>query len=147
MILENIPDGVIVADARGRFLYWNPAAERLIGTVSQDIELNEWSSLYGCYLPDQATLFPPESLPLVRALRGETVRGEEMFLRNPFRPGGVWLRLNAAPIPGEEGDAAGGVVVFQNISNIKHEESRLRSIIENVLTGIVLVNEEAKITR
>ena len=39
------------------------------------------------------------------------------------------------------------MVVFQDISIIKQEESRLRSIIENVLTGIVMVNEEGRITQ
>ena len=74
-------DGVIVADETGTFLLFNPAAERILGIGRTDTTLDEWSERYGLYLPDQVTLYPPESLPLARA-----IRGEEVDCRGVIRP-------------------------------------------------------------
>src|SRR5947199_160894 len=67
-IIDGIGDAVIVADMHGRFLVYNPAAVRMFGPAVQTEEGARPASLM---LPDQKTLFPPEQLPLVRALRGE----------------------------------------------------------------------------
>jgi PAS domain-containing protein len=66
-ILDNILEGVVVADDRGKFVLWNPAAERLVGDGQQDIPLEQWPSHYGCFLPDQVTPYPADQLPLARA--------------------------------------------------------------------------------
>jgi twitching motility protein PilJ len=61
---------VVVANREGRFLLFNPAAEEILGIGLQDVALPEWSSSYGCFYPDGVTPFPPERLPLARALLG-----------------------------------------------------------------------------
>ena len=37
-ILENITDGVIVADEKGRFVLFNPAAEKILAIGPLDVE-------------------------------------------------------------------------------------------------------------
>src|SRR5205823_6173490 len=102
-VLASIAEGVIVADERGKFLVWNAAAERMIGLGPKDTPLDKWAGLYGCYLPDQKTPYPTERLPLVRALAGESVDEEVMFVRNAKQPGGAWLSVNARPLHFEDG--------------------------------------------
>ena len=97
-VLDSMGEGVVVADEHGAFLLWNPAAARLIGIGPRQIELQEWSGLYGCYLPDGKTPYPSEDLPLARAIRGESVDACEIFLRNPDVPDGVWLSITARPL-------------------------------------------------
>src|SRR5437773_145977 len=85
-VLASIAEGVIVADARGQFQLWNNAAEHMVGLGAMDAPPDRWAGVYGCYLPDEKTPYPSERLPLVRALRGEAVDDELVFVRNAERP-------------------------------------------------------------
>src|SRR4029077_10321755 len=73
LILGSIADGVVVADANGKFLLFNEAAEQALGIGATDTTPDQWSDRYGSYLPDAVTLYPSNELPLVRAMRGESV--------------------------------------------------------------------------
>ena len=86
-ILESLAEGVIVADQEGRFVFFNPAAERILGIGSLDIAPDTWTAAYGCYLADKVTPYPAEELPLARAMRGERVQDEVIYIRNELAPG------------------------------------------------------------
>src|SRR5207253_1530621 len=116
LILESIADGVVVADSNGKFLLFNTAAEQVLGIGATDTTPNQWSDRYGSYLPDAATLYPPNELPLVRAMRGESVDAVEVFIRNAKVPDGRLLSITGRPLRGEEGALQGGVVVFHDIT-------------------------------
>ena len=60
-------------DPEGRILEFNPAAEQMIGIGPAELNPQEWTTHYGCFLPDQRTPYPPLDLPLARAMRGEQV--------------------------------------------------------------------------
>jgi PAS domain S-box-containing protein len=115
-ILDSMGDGVVVADENGRFLVFNPAAEQIIGIGATETRPDEWSARYGLYLPDMKTPFPPQEVPLARALRGESVSGVEVFVRHARAPEGIWIVANARPLRDETGAARGGVVVFSDVS-------------------------------
>ncbi|HVI11005.1 MAG TPA: PAS domain S-box protein, partial [Candidatus Binatia bacterium] len=67
-VLDNINDGLIAADSRGKFIIWNPAAYRILGKSRQDVPPEQWSEYYRVYLPDKVTPFPYEDLPLAKAI-------------------------------------------------------------------------------
>src|SRR5215471_13844141 len=94
-ILRSMSAGVVVAHETGKFLLFNPEAERIFGIGAIDASPAEWSPRYGCYLPDRVTPFPPEQWPLVRAIRGEEVEETEIFVRNAQKPDGAWLRVKS----------------------------------------------------
>ncbi len=125
-ILESMGDGVIVADERGRFLFFNPAAEKILGIDQPNTTLNQWIQQYGLYLPDTLTPYPPESLPLARAIRGEAVDAVEIFVRHSKRPEGLWVSVTARPLKDEKGILRGGVAVFSDISKRKQVEEEWR---------------------
>src|SRR5439155_12497051 len=81
-ILRSMSAGVVVAHETGKFLLFNPEAERIFGIGAIDGPPAEWAQRYGCYLTDRVTLFPADQLPLARAIRGEEVEEMEMFVRN-----------------------------------------------------------------
>ena len=85
-ILRSMGSGVIVAHETGKFLLFNPAAEQILGIGAADLTPAEWSQHYGCYLPDQVTPYPPDRLPLSRAIQGEDVQDTTVFIRNDRRP-------------------------------------------------------------
>lgn len=122
-VLNSVAEGVVVADLNGNFVIWNAAAERLLGRGAADLPTEEWSEHYGVYLADQVTLCPPDRLPLVRAIRGESVDGEELFHRHAQAPMGIWLSVTGRPLKDHSGVQRGGVVVFGDVTERKRAEA------------------------
>ncbi|HTI51322.1 MAG TPA: PAS domain S-box protein, partial [Planctomycetaceae bacterium] len=153
LVLNSMAEGVIVADPNGKFLAWNPAAERIVGIGPLDVPFENWAEAYGVYLPDQATPCPVDQLPLVRAMRGESVDQFELFLRNPARPDGIWLSVSASPLRNDAGSLQGGVVVLRDITRYKqaaealvNSEKRIRGIIELAQDAFIEINAESIVT-
>jgi PAS domain S-box-containing protein len=152
-ILSNMADAVIVADKEGKFLVFNPAAERMFSKGATQASASEWSHQYGLFLPDKVTPFPPDQLPLARSIRGEAVDNVEIFVRNAKAPKGLWTRVNGRPLRGSNGELSGGVIVCRDITEVKKEEfflfdqSRVLEMIAanaslpEVLTSLVLLME------
>lgn len=126
LILKSIADGVVVANAKGEFLLFNAAAERVVGGGATDKSPSQWSSHYGVYLPDATTPYPPGDLPLARAMRGENVEETEIFVRNDKVPEGRFLSISGSPLREADGALQGGVVVFRDISERRRSEKALR---------------------
>jgi PAS domain S-box-containing protein len=126
LILASVAEGVVVADSNGKFLLFNAAAERVLGIGATETAPDQWSAQYGAYFPDTVTQYPPGQLPLVRAMRGESVDGLELFVRNPQVPNGRLLYFTGRPLKSESGAIRGGVVVFHDITNRKRAEEVLR---------------------
>jgi PAS domain S-box-containing protein len=124
-VLDCMGDGVIVADAWGKFLVFNPAARRILGHDRVDLPPSEWSRQYEVYLPDRVTEFPSADLPLARAMRGESVDQAELYIAYPSREDGTWILVTGRPLEDEHGAIEGGVVVFHDITRRKKAEGRL----------------------
>jgi sigma-B regulation protein RsbU (phosphoserine phosphatase) len=62
------------------------------------------------------TPYPPERLPLARALRGEEVREELIYVRHHGQPGGVWISVNSGPVKDGDDETCGGVVTFRDVT-------------------------------
>ncbi len=116
---------MIVADQNGKFLLWNPAAERMIGIGPQESLLKVRPALHGVFLPDKVTPCPAEQLPLARAIRGESTDACELFLRNRLVSDGIWVSINARPLKDDQGTLQGGVAVIRNITRYKQDEESL----------------------
>jgi two-component system CheB/CheR fusion protein len=127
-ILDSTGDGVLACDLAGKFLLFNAAGRRLVGVDPADLPVEKWSEHFGLHLPDQATLCPSDDLPLVRAMHGEVVRDQEIFLCNPKWPEGIWLSVSANPLHDEGGAVLGGVCVFRDIGERKRFEQQLAEL-------------------
>jgi len=125
LILGSITEGVIVADTNGKFLLFNSAAERFVGIGAIDATPDQWSQEYGSFRPDGVSLFPPDELPLVRAMHGESVDAVELLIRNANVPDGRLLSITGRPLRGGDGALKGGVVVLHDITAQKRAEETL----------------------
>jgi two-component system sensor histidine kinase/response regulator len=138
-ILDSMSDGVVVADEAGKFLIFNPAAEKMLGVGLTDAPPQDWTNRYHLYLPDQQTPYPPSQLPLARAIRGESTDGVEIFVRNSPEHEGTWINVSARPMKNEAGISRGGVVVFHDVTEqrkaaaaLRQAEARYFSLVESL---------------
>jgi sigma-B regulation protein RsbU (phosphoserine phosphatase) len=146
-ILNALSEGVIVADKDGKFTFFNPAAERILGIGLQDTIPEEWTTTYGCYLEDKVTPYPAQDLPLTRSLRGEAVQDEVMYIRNPKKLVGVWITTTSQPLLDEEGSVMGGFVIFREIKErqFREEAERLANAVEQTADSVVISNTQGVI--
>lgn len=123
-IVNSIASGMVVADRSGRLIQFNRAAEEILRIGATNTTPEQWPAEYGIFLPDKRTLCPADQLPLVRAMRGETTNGTELFVCNKGCPQGVWIRANGFPLKDHLGVPRGGVAIFEDITARKTAESR-----------------------
>jgi PAS domain S-box-containing protein len=128
-LLEQIPDGVMVADRDGLIVFVNEAAERLHGLKKIGVPLEA----YGL-----ATLagepFPAADLPLARAVRGETVSEARWRIRRPDGREVVAIG-SARPFYDSDGAQRGAILTLRDDSArhaaelaLAESESRFRTI-------------------
>jgi PAS domain S-box-containing protein len=130
-ILNSMGEGVVVADENGNFLLFNSAAEEILGMGPTDTAPTEWTQRYNLFMPDQATPYPSDQLPLVRAIRGETVRDVEIFVRHPTA-GNITIIATGTPLKDEEHVQRGGVAVFRDITQRKRAEEQIQKLNEGM---------------
>jgi len=148
VIFESLPWGVIVADEEGRLLFSNPAAERILGVGTVEALPDACPSLEGWYLPDQTSVVPPDQLPLVRAIRGQEVLDELVFVRNSQQRPGVWIRVNAWPLKDAFGRVSGGVVMFHDFTQGRQalqSFTLLSRVVEQTADSVVLTDTQGVI--
>lgn len=125
-LLQHVPAAVIFADGPSRrVLLWNQQVEQILGTVPRGADISEGEGV-SAFFPDGTPVEPDDS-PLERAIRGETVRGEELEVA---RADGttVWIRIHGAPVRDAANAIIGGVVSFYDVTEqrrIAQENSSL----------------------
>ncbi len=147
-VIDSFADGIIVAGPDGRYLLFNPAAERMIGMGLSDAPPSQYASVYGFFLPDTVTLCPAEQLPLSRALRGEIVVDFELFVRNQNVPAGVWLSVNSTRLRDAAGVLKGAVAVFRDVTAKRQERDQIESlsnVVEQTADSVVITDPNGRI--
>ena len=114
-VLTGMRDGVLVVGPQGEVLRANPAVESILGVRAHEAPLADWSRRLGCADHGCASR-PTESLPLIRALRGESVCGEQYEVEHCVTSETVWLEVGAEPLQGVGGERIGGVAVFRDVT-------------------------------
>jgi PAS domain S-box-containing protein len=135
-VLDGISEGLVAADEEGKFVLWNPAAEKIVGLGAANVSSEEWTEHYGLFLPDTVTRFPAEQNPLARAIRGEASTAE-MFVRNPALEKGVWIEASASPLKNKDGAPRGGVVAFRDITQSRADEREIRKLNDELEQRVV----------
>jgi len=143
-VLDSMSEGLVVADAQGKFLIWNQAAGKMLGLGAANVDMLEWSRQYGLYLPDKVTPFPSEQLPLAKAIHGEA-SSAVMFVRNPEFADGVFLEAYASPLKDKHGIVNGGLVAFRDITSRKQAGDTLQEyqkVVECLEEMILVVDRQ-----
>jgi PAS domain S-box-containing protein len=125
-MLDHMADGIVVADRSGKFLVFNPAAQRIYGLGMTDSAPEQWSERYGILHADTSAPVAPEQLPLVRAIRGEASDNVELRVRRPDLPKDVYLQATGRPLCDSNAEVYGGMVVLHDITAHKEAEDILK---------------------
>ena len=130
-VFESISDGVIAADAEGRFTIFNRSATRMVGISGLDFPPEQWSQRYGIFRADKETFFPTDQLPLLRAMQGEATDDIEMFIRNSKQPQGIFISVNGRPLR-RDLEGSGGVITFRDVTGRKTAELELKQAMQEL---------------
>jgi PAS domain S-box-containing protein len=128
-VIDNMGNGLVVV-ADGKYVLKNRMADEIMGQRAKDIGPTDWRTEYDVFLPDKTTRFDLESMPLQRALRGESTEEIEMWFQ-PKGPGSgekseaQWICAVGRPLFDSEGGVTGAVVLFRDITAQKSMEAEL----------------------
>jgi len=151
-IMNSISDGVAVVDSRGELLLYNRAGTQLLGIDTDISGAGPWQDRYAMFLEDGVTPFPPEQMPLVRALSGKSSDQVDIVVRSAGRPDGVQITVSGRPLDDAAGiDGGGAVAVFHDVTADRRLQAELREqhdrhehllrVLSDLGEGVVITDE------
>ncbi|MBD2345420.1 PAS domain S-box protein [Anabaena subtropica] len=122
--LEAIPVGIAIVDAAGRPYYTNQCGNQLTGKETDtSIAPEQISEAYQLYVAGTDQIYPAESLPIVRALRGERIRTEDIEIRRDHVT--ILIEARGTPVFDRQGNITYAIATFQDITERKQAEKLL----------------------
>ena len=147
-VIDNLIEGVIVADSDGNFLLFNRVAERIFGIEAKETSPSLWTEDLGCYYPDGTKAVPVMERPLARSLRGEEIDDFEMLIRKKDVPRGILIRVSSRPLRDESGVLRGAFVWIRDITDLKKTEEhldRLSNAVEQTADSVFITDKNGVI--
>lgn len=149
-ILDNLMEGVLVANEKGEYLLYNKVAKRILQIDVQKITTNDNDEHYHIYDLDGEKKISSDELPIIRALHGEKVFDYELLVKNPEWDAPKHLSVSAMPIV-VNGSSSQAVAVFRDVTErrkiqreIKENARKLRTILMSIEEGIIVVDQNGK---
>ena len=141
--LDQLAEGVIVADADGHLIYVNPAAAAIHGVGELHVSPADYSQTYHL-LTSEGKPYPPADLPLSRAvLHGETVRNAHWKIAHP--DGRIVDAVGSArPVLDKKGDQIASVVTMSDRTIEMADRRRLANALETKDALLSEVNHRVK---
>jgi DNA-binding response OmpR family regulator/signal transduction histidine kinase len=109
-ILDSMAEGVLVSDEHGALTHSNHAASKILRAPPEALPI--------------AVRERPE-LPLLRALRGESIDGVETCLHDRGGAESTWLSVSARPLVDDANSVHGAVAVFRDVTAEKAANARM----------------------
>jgi diguanylate cyclase (GGDEF)-like protein len=125
-LLEQVPVGIFVATGAGKPYYANAHARALLGMSSVPDHVQRFSEAYHAFEIGTDRPYPPERLPVVRALAGERCEISDIVVRRR----GVAIPLHASGAPIRLGRLDFAIMALQDIRELRRIATR------DALTGL-----------
>ena len=126
LIVDNISEGIIVADIDKKIIMANDMANEIFGIDEDDKISADLSNHFELYFPDEKTVFPSQNLPLERALNGEVTEDIEVVLWSPSAQEKKRVLISGRPLVDQNNKVAAAVVTIKDISKYKQMEQELK---------------------
>ena len=120
-ILSGMGDGAVVIDRDGKFLLFNPRAERILGFGPLVVATAELASTYGIRDRSTGSLVTPEQNPLTRVLSGEEMAETEILISNA-NVRGANVAVKATPLKDDEGRVVGSIALLRDVTEQRRLE-------------------------
>jgi len=121
-LLDSLDDAAFVVDENGRLVLSNQAGEFI-------------------------ARIPEVQLRVARALRGERIEGQELFLRPPETAEGIWFSVSARPLSDTAGEPCGAILVLRDVTAhkksveaLQHSEQRFATFMRH-LPGVAFIKD------
>ncbi|NEQ36404.1 MAG: AAA family ATPase [Okeania sp. SIO3I5] len=119
--LDAVPVGVAIIDASGHPYYFNQIAKELLGKeVVSDVTSEQIASTYQLYKISTNQEYPSEELPITRALQGESLTTEDVYVRQGDKI--IPLESFSKPVYDEKGKITYAIGSFIDITERKKAE-------------------------
>ncbi len=139
VLLDSVEVAMVACALDGRLTHVNRRAHELMGgRCSTGMGTESWIELVLPRTPSGLPLVL-EDLPLMRALKGDVVRGVDVLVRS--RDGDVLLSTSANPVNDERGRRRGAIAVFEDVTEQRAREAQIRTELRYM--GVALEVEEA----
>ena len=126
LIVENISEGIIVANADKKIIMANNMANEIFGIEEDDKISTNLSNHFELFFPDEKTIFPSQNLPMERALNGEVTTDVEIILWNPVAQEKKRVLISGRPLVDHDNNVVAAVVTIKDISKYKQMEEQLK---------------------
>ncbi len=136
-LMDGLDIGIMACDEHGRLSLLNRASRDLHGIdVGETVEPGSMADAFVVYRPDGRRMLPADELPLLRALRGERVDGQEIVIAPPGRPRRL-VSCTGRQIQHRDGTVLGAVVGLRDVTSQRAIEAALSARAEiDPLTGL-----------
>ena len=126
LIVENIGEGVIVANADKKVILANDMANALFGIEEDDKISTDLTTHFELYFPDEKTVFPSQNSPIERAFNGEATDDVDIILWNPSAQEKKRVLISGRPLVDQKNNVVAVVVTIKDISKYKQLEEDLQ---------------------
>ncbi|WP_185965246.1 PAS domain-containing protein, partial [Flavobacterium gawalongense] len=126
LILENLSEGVIVANADKKIVLVNDMANEFFGIREDDKISPNIIDHFEIYYPDEKTIFPSQNLPMDRALKGESTDDIDVVLLDPATKEKKRILISGRPLADQNNNVIAFVLTIKDISKYKQLEAELK---------------------
>lgn len=126
LIVENIGEGIIVANANKKIILANDMANEFFGITEDDKISSNFVNHFEVYFPDQKTVFPAQNLPMERAFNGETTDDIDVMLWDPEKKEKKRVLISGRPLIDQNDKVVAAVITIKDISKYKQLEEELK---------------------
>ena len=123
--INSMADAVLVGDRDGNIVLCNAAAQRVMN-IREGMTPAQWTYAQQIFMADGVTPMPLQERPLMRAVRGELFEDYELTVHYPHAGTPITFVATGGPIRAGSQQAAGGVVVYHDVSEARETERQLR---------------------
>lgn len=125
-ILENVSDGVLVANPEKKVVLANYMVHELFGTEDEANMSADFSDHFNILFPNGTETFPVQDLPSERALDGEIADDVEVILENLVTHKKRRVLLSGRPIIDNKSNVIAAVITITDIGKYKKMEEKLK---------------------
>ena len=117
-IVENIPSGIVTLDLEGKIVSFNWSAQRIIGITVEQIRDKRWQETPFGAIKELETFFSAPTSTFIGC-------SQELAIQSPDGRS-IPIGINFTPLKSSEGRLVGLVGIFQDLTERKKTEVRLR---------------------